>query len=260
MEQTRAKFIKSLLIGAGSVPILIHACKKDAMGSSTTGTTSGSEASSDTCIVSPTEEEGPFPYTADGTTRNELSNPLNRADIRSNSSDGVLQTGIPLALEILIVNASKNCVAIEGARVDLWHCNRYGWYSGYGGQSGGLSGQSTSYIGQNWLRGYQLTDANGQAAFTTVYPGWYQGRATHIHFEVFINSVLKKTTQLTFPETISDAVHQSSLYSAHGVNTTRNASDSVFGDSAADLANEVFAMTGDLTNGYIATHTIGIDL
>jgi protocatechuate 3,4-dioxygenase beta subunit len=251
----RKNFLRNSLGLAGLGALLLDACKKSEISSSVvTTTTDGS------CIVSPAETEGPFPYTTDGNTRSEISNPLNRADIRSNSSDGVLQTGLPLSLIITVVNVNNNCALVSGARVDLWHCNRYGYYSGYGNQSGGLNGQANSYLGENWLRGYQLTDSNGEAKFTTIYPGWYQGRATHIHFEVYLDSVMKKTTQLTFPETISDAVHVTSLYAAHGINTTRNANDNVFGDSATDLANEIFTMTGDATNGYTGTHTIGLAL
>jgi protocatechuate 3,4-dioxygenase beta subunit len=250
----RKKFLTTSLGLSAIGTILIDACKKTTVTDSTeAGTDSG-------CVVAPTEEEGPFPYTADGTTKSEISNPLNRADIRSNSSDGVLQTGVPLSLVLQVVDSNNNCSSVSGVRVDLWHCNKDGYYSGYGNQSGGLSGLSNSYLGQNWLRGYQVTDSSGQVKITTIYPGWYQGRATHIHFEIFVNGVLKKTTQMAFPETISDAVHQSSLYAAHGVNTTRNANDQVFGNSSTDLANETFTITGDLTNGYTATHNLGIAL
>jgi len=85
-----------------------------------------------------------------------------------------------------------------------------------------------SYVGQTWLRGYQLTDTSGKAQFITIYPGWYQGRATHIHIEVFVNNVLKKTNQITFAESISDVVHVSSLYAAHGINSMRTSSDGIF--------------------------------
>ena len=110
------------------------------------------------------------------------------------------------------------------------------------------------------MRGYQLTDAKGELQFTTIYPGWYQGRATHIHLEVYVNNVLKKTGQITFPETISDVVHVSALYAAHGINSMRTSSDGIFNNSAADLANETVALTGDVANGYKGTYTIGLQL
>jgi len=252
----RKRFLTRSLGIAGLSAVLIDACRKTEVSSSATPVTS----TDGECIVSPTETEGPFPYTSDGNTRSEISNPLDRVDIRMNSSDGAIQAGLPLSIIITIVNVNNNCALVPDVRVDLWHCNRNGFYSGYGNQSGGLNGTANSYLGENWLRGYQLTDSNGQVKFTTIYPGWYQGRATHIHFEVYVNNVMKKTTQLTFPETISDAVHITSLYSAHGINPIRNASDSVFGDSTTDLANEYFTMTGNTTNGYAALHQIGIAL
>jgi len=81
-----------------------------------------------------------------------------------------------------------------------------------------------------------------------------------VHIEVYVNNVLKKTTQGAFSESISSLVHVTSLYKAHGVNPTSNSSDSVFGDSATDLANEMLVIAGDTTNGYSATFTIGIAL
>jgi hypothetical protein len=72
--------------------------------------------------------------------------------------------------------------------------------------------------------------------------------------------VLKKTTQVTFSETVSDAVHLTTLYAAHGINTTRNASDGIFGNSATDIANETIALAGDTSSGYSGSHTIGITL
>ena len=247
----RKNFLKTFAIMAAAGPLIIDSCKKDSVTKSTTSTTgtttSTTSTNGSTCIVSPTETEGPFPYPG-----GEANNPLKRTDV----TDG--QTGVPLAITFLVVNVNDNCNMVTDARVDIWHCNKDGYYSGYANQPGILGTQS--YVGKTWLRGYQLSDATGLANFSTIYPGWYTGRATHIHFEVYVNNVLKKTSQLTFSETISDAVHQSSLYAAHGINTTRNASDSVFGDSATDLANETMALAGSITDGYTGSFTIGIAL
>jgi protocatechuate 3,4-dioxygenase beta subunit len=242
MEQSRKKFLKNMFIGAASVPLIIEACKKDSIGSGSGGSGSGS------CIVTPEEVEGPYPYVG-----GEITNPLNRADVTGG------QTGVPLALAFTVVNTNNNCALVSNARVDIWHCNKDGYYSGYGNQNGGSLGLQ-NYVGQTWLRGYQLTDAAGKATINTVYPGWYQGRATHIHLEVFINNVLKKTGQITFAETISDVVHVSSLYAAHGTNTQRNANDGIFNNSATDLANETVALTGSVAAGYSGSYTIGIAL
>ncbi len=238
MEQSRKKFLKNFLIGATSVPLIIEACKKN----------SNDGGSNNNCTVTPDETEGPYPYPG-----GESTNPLNRVDVTGG------QTGVPLSMAFTVVNTNNNCAAVANARVDIWHCNKDGYYSGYANQNGGALG-TQSYIGQTWLRGYQLTDANGKITFNTIYPGWYQGRATHIHLEVFVNNVLKKTGQITFPESISDGVHVSTLYAAHGVNSTRTASDSIFNNSPADLANETVPLAGSVAAGYSGSYTIGLAL
>lgn len=194
--------------------------------------------------MAPTETEGPYPYPG-----GEIHNPLNRSDVTGG------QTGVALSLAFTLVNTNSSCALLEGYRIDIWHCNAKGYYSGYGNQPG-VSG-TLSYVGADWLRGYQTTDANGKLVFNTIYPGWYSGRATHIHFEVYNGTKLVKTGQLTMPETISDAIHITSGYNG-SINTTRNVSDSVFGNSATDLGNQTMALTGSIAAGYVATHAIGV--
>lgn len=237
----RKNFLRNMLIGATSATVVLEACKK-------TDTSSGTSGTNGNCTVTPEEVEGPYPYPG-----GEITNPLNRTDVTGG------QTGVPLTLAFTVVNTNNNCAVVSNARVDIWHCNKDGYYSGYGSQTGGTLG-TQNYTGQTWLRGYQATDANGKASFITIYPGWYQGRATHIHLEVFINNVLKKTGQITFSESISDLVHVSALYAAHGVNTMRNTSDGIFNNSAADLSNETVALTGSVAAGYSGSYTIGIAL
>ncbi len=239
----RKNFLKNSL-GLLSAGVLIDACKKRDAASTTATTTS----TSGDCIVTPTEVEGPYPYVG-----GEITNPLQRADVTAG------QTGVPLAISFEVVNVNSSCAAVTGARVDIWHCNKDGYYSGYGAQTGGSLG-TKSYLGKTWLRGYQLTDSAGKLTFNTIYPGWYQGRATHIHIEVFVNNVLKKATQINFSETVSDAVHVSTLYAAHGINSMRNANDEIFNNSATDLANETVAVTGDIANGYAGSYTIGLSV
>ncbi|NHA07556.1 intradiol ring-cleavage dioxygenase [Mucilaginibacter sp. HC2] len=244
----RKSFLRTFAVAAAAGPLLIEACKKDSAAAQTDSTTTTTTSTNGTtCTTTPTETEGPYPYVG-----GEITNPLNRADVTSG------QAGVPLTVNFLVVNVNDNCNVVTGARVDIWHCNKDGYYSGYANQPGLLG--SKSYVGETWLRGYLLTDSSGLAKFTTIYPGWYGGRATHIHMEVFVNSVLKKVSQLTFSETISDAVHVSTLYAAHGINPIRNANDSVFGDSATDLALETLALTGSVSAGYSGTFTLGVAL
>lgn len=252
----RKNFLKTFVAAAAAGPLVLAACSKETntpsggnetTATTTTGTSTTTTSANGACVTSPNEVEGPYPYVG-----GEITNPLSRIDI----TDG--QTGVPLTLNLVVVNVSANCNVVPNARVDIWHCNKDGYYSGYGNQNSVLGTQS--YVGKTWLRGYQTSDANGLVKFTTIYPGWYSGRATHIHFEVFINGVLKKTGQMAFSETVSNEVHVSSLYAAHGKNTTSNMGDGIFGNSAADLANETLSLVGSVAAGYTGAYTIGLAL
>ncbi|MBS1663332.1 MAG: intradiol ring-cleavage dioxygenase [Bacteroidetes bacterium] len=248
MEQSRAKFLKSLLLGATSVPILVEACSKSNESGGTSSGTSGSSTSGTGgttptgCYTSPTETAGPYPY--------DLSK--NSAIFRTDITEG--KTGVPLTLTLTIVNSNNNCAVISGARVDIWHCDKDGYYSEYS-NTGYLGTQDNT--GKTFLRGIQLSDANGQVTFKTIYPGWYSGRACHMHIEVFVNSVLKLTSQIAFPDSVTSTVYSSSLYSTHGQNSTTNAKDSILSDS---YNSETVTITGDTTSGYAATLKVGVPL
>jgi protocatechuate 3,4-dioxygenase beta subunit len=155
---------------------------------------------------------------------------------------------LPLTLTLTIVNASANCTPLSGLLVEIWQCDAAGNYSEY--SQPGFNG-----VGQTFLRGLQTTDANGQVTFTTVYPGWYGGRATHIHVDVYRNAATLKTTQIAFPEDVSRAVYATGVYSSKGQNSTTNASDNVFSDGTQQ---EMATLTGNPTSGYTATLTIGV--
>jgi protocatechuate 3,4-dioxygenase beta subunit len=186
------------------------------------------------CAVAPSETLGPYPSLID----------LLRSDIREGKS------GVPLTLTLTVVNVSSGCSPVAGASVDIWQCDADGHYSGYA--QPGYSGQ-----GQTFLRGIQVTDTGGRVTFTTVYPGWYMGRATHIHVEVTIGGRSVKVTQIAFPENITSAVYRTGVYAPRGQNPTTNAGDNVFADS---LASELATVVGDPTSGYAAAFTVGIAL
>lgn len=201
-----------------------------APGTTPTTTTTVPPTTPSTCAVTPTETVGPYPSLSD----------LFRSDIREGKA------GTVLTLTITVVNASAACAAVSGAQVEIWQCDAIGNYSSYGSQAG-----------QTYLRGIQTTDATGQVVFTTVYPGWYQGRATHIHAEVTIGGVSRKVTQIAFPESISNAVHATAAYGSRGSNPTTNVRDNIFADS---LDEELVTPVGDPTSGYSAAFRIGIAL
>jgi protocatechuate 3,4-dioxygenase beta subunit len=245
-KNTRAKFLKSLLIGATSVPVLVEACSKhnssSSDGSSSTADSTYTGTTNASCAAAPTETAGPYPY--------DLS--ANSAIFRTDITEG--KTGTPLSLTLTIVNSNADCAVISGARVDIWHCDKDGYYSEYK-EPGYLGTQDNT--GKTFCRGIQLSDSNGQVKFTTVYPGWYSGRVTHIHLEVFVNSVLKLTTQLAFPDTLTKTVYATSLYSAHGQNNLTNTTDDIMKDS---YTNELLTISGNTTDGYTATFKVGVPL
>jgi protocatechuate 3,4-dioxygenase beta subunit len=130
--------------------------------------------------------------------------------------------------------------------VDIWQCDADGNYSQYGSE------RTLTY-----LRGIQTTDANGRVTFTTIYPGWYQGRATHIHVEVTVNGRSVKVTQIAFPEDVTAAVYRAGVYASSGQNPTTNATDGVFRDGVSE---EMVSLVGDTTSGYTGTFQIGVAL
>jgi protocatechuate 3,4-dioxygenase beta subunit len=193
----------------------------------TTTTTSGGTASA-ACAVTPSETVGPYPSLTD----------LIRSDIREG------RAGTNLTLTIAVVNSSDNCSPVANANVEIWQCDAAGNYSQYGTQTA-----------QTYLRGIQTTNANGEVTFTTIYPGWYQGRATHIHVEVVRNGASVKVTQIAFPESVNATVYATGVYASRGSNPTSNARDGIFADS---LDSEMAGVSGDPSSGYVATFRVAI--
>lgn len=200
--------------------------------SSTSGTTSGGASGS--CAVAPTETLGPYPSLTG----------LVRSDIREGRS------GLPLVLTLTVVNANSACSPVAGADVDIWQCDAQGQYSEY--SQPGFDGR-----GETFLRGIQTTDASGRVTFRTIYPGWYAGRATHIHVEVTVNGRSVKVTQIAFPENVTSAVYGSGVYASKGQNPTSNTGDMVFADS---LSSELATLSGDTATGYTATLQVGVSI
>lgn len=240
----RKDFLKNGLIaalGISAIAPLASSCKKDDVSASTGGTSSGSTdsgSSSGACSTSPTETEGPFPTK---TPSSLVSN-----DIRSD------RTGVAFTIKITINNKNNNCAALAGAIVDIWHCDKDGNYSEYGGSAM----QSTNYTSVHFLRGRQVTDANGLVQFTSIFPGWYSGRAPHIHVHVYSasgSSLL--VTQIAFPTDVCDTVYTTSPYYTKGKQDTSNAKDNVFSDS---LASELATVSGSVSAGYTLTHLITV--
>ena len=159
-----------------------------------------------------------------------------------------MRAGVPLALGFNVsrVNGSS-CVPLSGAYVDIWHCDALGTYSDVSGAQG-----------QKFLRGYQVTDSSGAAAFTTIYPGWYTGRAVHIHFKIRLftgsQTSYSFTSQLYFDDALTDQVYTQSPYNTRGARDTRNSRDGIYNSGGSQLLLTPTASG----QGYAATFDIGL--
>jgi protocatechuate 3,4-dioxygenase beta subunit len=206
-------------------------------GTATTG------AAVPSCVLTPDETEGPYYF--------------NAAQVRRDITEG--KPGTALQLTFTVVNVNKNCAPVRDVLVDVWHCDATGNYSGYsglpngpaeapgasgtpgggrppgsppaggpGGPGGGANPTPNVATAEKFLRGIQTTDANGQATFDTIFPGWYQGRLTHIHFKVHVDDKTTFTSQFFMPTDIEQQVYANDTpYNARGQNPTTLANDSV---------------------------------
>lgn len=246
----RKDFLKNGMaaLGLTFVAPLLKACTKEtvadtsAIATTTSDTTKASTGTaSGSCTVSPTETAGPFP------TKTPSS--LVAANIVSD------RTGVPLTIKITINNSNNSCAGLSGAIVDIWHCDAAGNYSEYGG--GGM--QSTNYTSVHFLRGRQTTDANGLVTFNSIFPGWYSGRAPHIHVHVYSASGTSlMITQIAFQTDVCNTVYTTATdYKSRGTQDTSNDRDNVFSDS---LASELATVSGSVADGYTLTHLITVSV
>lgn len=196
------------------------------------------------CVVRPEQTEGPY----------FVDQRLNRSDIRSDPTNGRVSSGTPLALMLLVSRLSSgNCQPLAGVRVDLWQCDGLGIYSD-------VQDPQFNTVGRKFLRGFQRTDARGEARFVTIYPGWYPGRTVHIHFKIRTEPLagrgLEFTSQLYFNDALTDRVHAGTPYAVKGQRTTRNRSDRIFrrGGEKLMLAPE------ETAGGYTASFAIALQL
>ncbi|MEV0288964.1 MULTISPECIES: hypothetical protein [unclassified Kribbella] len=209
------------------------------------GTAVAADAATSTtvdCVAKPEMTEGPY-FVDEG---------LNRSDLRVDTSDGsrVAGTTFTLVLHILQVG-SKACTPLPGATVDLWHCDAAGIYSD-------IAAEGTT--GKNFLRGYQVSNPGGIVKFTTILPGWYQGRTVHTHVKVRTTgadgSPYEFTSQLYFPEEFKAAYLAAAPYAAKGTPDTTNDTDMHY----ADLGDQMLLQPKQTSSGYEASFAIALDL
>ena len=198
------------------------------------------------CVARPEQTAGPY----------FVDDMLRRSDIRSDPGSGVVKDGTRLDLT-LVVSALRagSCAPLAGAHVDVWHCDASGLYSG-------VEDPGFNTMGQSFLRGYQLTDHAGEARFRTVYPGWYSGRAVHIHFKIRTDPRAETghefTSQLYFDDALTTEVHARMPYAARRGRERRdlNADDAIFARGGDQLLLAPKA-AGD---GYAARFELALQL
>ena len=193
------------------------------------------EVSHRVCDVTPRQTEGPY-Y-------------LDVGQVRRDITEGKL--GTPLLVRLHLVEAGS-CAPIGDASVDIWHTDAAGQYSGFGGQ--GDDGADTS--GETFLRGTQITDANGLVEFETVYPGWYPGRTAHIHFKAYTDEGSLVSSQMYFPDDISDAAYAAEPYFVRGVRRTTNDNDGLTRNPASRALLGNVMESGD---GYVVSMVVGVE-
>jgi len=202
-------------------------------------------AFADSCRLLPQQELGPY-YLAD-----EL--------LRSDITEG--RPGMPLALKLLVLDGGS-CRPLQGAAVDIWHCDAGGVYSGFGNES---------TAAETFLRGIQLTDGDGTATFKTIFPGCYPGRTNHIHFKVRLAGAVEGKTyrgghvahtgQVFFPEETAADLMQTGIYAQHAIRRTTAAEDGIFGrqDGAASTAKLTPVLAADPAQGFAAVLVAAVD-
>ncbi len=203
------------------------------------------------CRVATATVEGPY----------FIDKQLIRSDIREN------QPGIPLELELQLVAANSNCRPIKGAMISIWHCNAQGEYSGYlasdPNQMPDLSsldehGHAKASDKERFLRGAQLTDAEGKVTFHTIVPGWYMPRAVHIHLRAFLGRDTMITSQLYFPQAVLNVIQSThSAYQNRGVTIYTNENDLVRRQSGVSGMEDVLKITQKPDGSLRGTITLG---
>lgn len=191
------------------------------------------------CVVRPAQEEGPY----------FVDEKLSRRDIRSDPATGVVSIGTPLLLSFRVSRLLRGrCVPLVGATVDIWHCDALGIYSDVQDQHGRFDSR-----GRKFLRGFQSTNTSGVVRFTTIYPGWEDGRAVHVHFKIRTTAGREShhdfTSQAYFNDTLSDRVHARLPYSARGRGRVPNSADDIFRDQQG---NNLVLTTTRRGGGYSA--------
>jgi protocatechuate 3,4-dioxygenase beta subunit len=244
------------LMGSTAAAITLVGCgsgggEQSGSGETTGGSTSASTAAgttgtgaetASTCVVRPEQTEGPY----------FVDEMLDRSDIRED------REGVPLDLTFNVSRVDEGnaaaCGPLASALVDIWHCDATGEYSDVQDNAEGFDTK-----GQTYLRGYQVTDENGTARFKTIYPGWYQGRAVHIHFKIRDSPESEQgyefTSQLYFDDALTNEIQSQGPYAEKGQRDLRNSEDGIY-QGGGDQLLVPLSQNGQ---GYEGTFDIALD-
>ncbi len=219
-------------IGAAGAAIVAAACGRGSTSAasrtvSAGATATGASGDGVACVLSPEMTEGPFYIDGEA--------------VRRDVTEG--KPGVPLRLELNVADAST-CSPIPDAAVEIWHADAGGNYSGFN-----ATADNTTF-----LRGVQIADADGNVTFDTVYPGWYEGRATHIHLMVHVGGDVVHTGQLFFDERINDTVYTRSPYRDRSGTRMTNDGDGIY---ASGGAQSMLQLT-EAGDGYRGAITLGV--
>lgn len=261
LRMSRRAALRGLVTGSASL-VLLAACGVPAVANLASAARSGAgaaayasmtsagtgvnQAAQPSCVITPQQTEGPY----------FVDERLTRSDIRTDPSDGTVAEGVPLRLSLQVSQIAANaCTPLAGVYVDLWQCDALGNYSDERDMNGLFDTR-----GKMFLRGGQITDENGAVQFTTIYPGWYQGRTVHIHFKVRTaldaQSGHEMTSQFYFDDAITDRVHALAPYVQKGQRTLRNDRDGIFRQGGSQLILPLV----EEGEGYAATFNLGLQL
>ncbi|MCX4974697.1 intradiol ring-cleavage dioxygenase [Streptomyces sp. NBC_00620] len=246
--------------GGAALGIGLTSCSSDSESDGSSSVTASASASasaaSDTCVLNSTVTEGPY----------YLDGALFRKDI----TDG--KPGVPLTVKLTVRDQSESCDPVSGAAVEIWHCDAWGYYSGYttanpGGSAPAESEDTSGADDKTYLRGFQTTGDDGVVEFTTIYPGWYTPRATHIHVKVhtggkkadntYEGGKVNWTGQLFFDDKYGEEVYKKSPYTEHTGTRTKLDDDMVYAGGGAK--DGLMTITGTVDDGFTGALTVGID-
>lgn len=230
------------LLGATGSALLLSACvpMSEEAGEDLSAINETNASLPSGCVVRPELTEGPV----------FVEDDLNRSDIRTDPSNGAISEGAQLDLAFRISTiANSACMPLAGAQVDIWQCDVNGIYSD-------TSELGMNTVGQKFLRGHQITDENGVVNFTTIYPGWYEGRAVHIHLKVRTEDGYDFTSQVFFDDTLTDEVFAQAPYSSRGERFLRNEDDGIFEESGGQMMLAV----EPTDSGYASSFNVALDL